>query len=117
MLGLFLTGMSTSSIEYSNPTATTTQFGTARTVLREMAIKTYSSAKNFAIIAALFTGYECAIESYRAKHDVANTAVAGCLTGATMAARSGPQSALFGCAGFAAFSVAVEHFLEGNKDG
>lgn len=109
--------MSTTGPEFNmGTTASATQSIPARVqvkqVFKEMGSRTWSSAKSFAGIAALFTGYECAVESYRAKHDLTNTIIAGCLTGGTLAAKSGPKSALFGCAGFAAFSAAVEHFLQ-----
>ncbi|RHN61737.1 Mitochondrial inner membrane translocase subunit Tim17/Tim22/Tim23/peroxisomal protein PMP24 [Medicago truncatula] len=48
----------------------------------------------------------------RAKHDITNTFVAGCTTGAAISAKGGPQAACMGCAGFAAFSVVIEKFLE-----
>lgn len=57
-----------------------------------------------------------------------NSLSAGCFTGAVLSAKGkrfwhgfvflltgilgGPKAALMGCAGFAAFSAAVEHFLQ-----
>lgn len=51
---------------------------------------------------------------YRAKHDMVNSVSAGCFTGAVLAVRAGPQAAALGCVGFAAFSAAIDYFLEGN---
>lgn len=43
-----------------------------------------------------------------------NSVSAGCVSGAILAARGGPQAAAFGCAGFAAFSAAIDYFLDGH---
>ena len=40
-----------------------------------------------------------------------NGVASGCVTGAVLAARSGPQATLIGCAGFAAFSTAIEYYM------
>lgn len=77
----------------------------------DMGRRSWSSAKNFGYIGLIFTGVECAIESLRAKNDIYNGVWAGCLTGGGLAIKSGPQSALFGCGAFAAFSTAVELYL------
>lgn len=117
-LGLFLSGMASTGPEASllnNNTAGSTQLGVraqAKHIAKDMLRRTWSSAKSFGLIASLFTGFECVVETYRARHDIQNTLVAGCLTGGTLGAKSGPKSALLGCAGFAAFSAAVEHFLQ-----
>jgi hypothetical protein len=117
-LGLFLSGMASTGPEaaligggsaVSPPVGFRVQ---AKLIFKEMGTRTWSSAKSFAKIAALFSGFECAVESYRAKHDLVNTVAAGCLTGAVLGAKSGPKSALLGCAGFAAFSTAIEHFMQ-----
>jgi hypothetical protein len=42
-----------------------------------------------------------------------NSVAAGCVTGGILAAKSGPQNAAIGCAGFAAFSAAIDYFMEG----
>lgn len=128
-LGLFLSGMSSSTIstpESQMVTASGTVNSTltarqqARLIFRDMTSRTWRSAKSFGLIGALFTGFECSIESYRARHDVGNTLVAGCLTGGVLGAKTGPKSALLGCVGFAAFSTAIEHFLQdrsGSEEG
>jgi mitochondrial import inner membrane translocase subunit TIM22 len=47
-------------------------------------------ARNFGILTALFGGVECVIEKYRAKHDVWNPVLSGCIVGGTLAAKGGP---------------------------
>lgn len=75
--------------------------------LKDMGSRSYSSAKNFMIIGAAYSGTECAVESLRAKNDLTNSVVAGCITGGALAYKAGPQAALLGCGGFAAFSTAI----------
>ena len=79
--------------------------------LRDMGTKSYSSAKNFAMIGALYSGTECCIEGYRAKSDLYNSVSAGCVTGAILAYKAGPQAAALGCGGFAAFSAAIDAYM------
>lgn len=40
-----------------------------------------------------------------------NGVAAGCSTGAILAAKAGPKAALMGCAGFAAFSGAIDYYM------
>ncbi|KAH6565352.1 hypothetical protein BASA50_005393 [Batrachochytrium salamandrivorans] len=82
-----------------------------RLTAKDMVGKSYSSAKSFAVIGAVFASSECVIESFRAKHDIYNNIMSGCFAGAVMAAKSGPQSMVLGCAGFAAFSGAIELWM------
>lgn len=77
----------------------------------DMGRRSYSSAKNFGYIGFVYSGVECAIESLRAKHDIYNGVSAGCITGAGLSIKAGPQAALFGCAGFAAFSTAIDLYM------
>ncbi|KAF3927263.1 hypothetical protein ABW20_dc0108951 [Dactylellina cionopaga] len=72
--------------------------------VRDMGSRSWSSAKGFGMVGALFAGTECVIESYRAKNDMVNPIVAGCATGGILGATGGPQAAAIGCAGFAAVS-------------
>ncbi|KAJ3071222.1 Mitochondrial import inner membrane translocase subunit tim22 [Quaeritorhiza haematococci] len=82
-----------------------------RYTLKDMGQKSYSTAKNFAIVGAMFAGTECIIETYRAKNDMYNGISAGCITGGALAARAGPQAMVYGCAGFAAFSAAIDYWF------
>ncbi|KAK9449997.1 Tim17/Tim22/Tim23/Pmp24 family-domain-containing protein [Limtongia smithiae] len=78
---------------------------------KDLGTRTWSGAKNFGKIGGIFAGYECLVESLRARNDLYNGVVAGCLTGGTMAIKSGPGAAVSGCAAFAAFSFAVELYM------
>ncbi|KAL8246504.1 hypothetical protein R6Q59_007720 [Mikania micrantha] len=80
---------------------------------KTMGGKSWASCKAFAVMGLVFSAAECVVEKARAKHDITNTAIAGCVTGGAISAKTGgPKGACFGCAGFAAFSVAIEKFLE-----
>lgn len=48
---------------------------------------------------------------YRAKNDLVNGVTAGCITGGALGAKAGPQAAALGCAGFAAFSAAIDAYM------
>lgn len=78
---------------------------------KEMGKASWSSAKNFGMVGAIFAGTECCIEGYRGRNDLTNGVAAGCLTGGMLAAKAGPQSAAIGCAGFAAFSLAIDSYM------
>jgi len=79
--------------------------------LKDMGAKSWSSAKNFAMIGGIYSGVECTIEGFRAKSDLKNSAMAGCITGAGLAYKAGPQAVLLGCGGFAAFSTAIDAYM------
>ncbi|KAK4256123.1 hypothetical protein QN277_009031 [Acacia crassicarpa] len=81
---------------------------------KQMGRRSWSSAKAFAVMGFIFSAAECVVEKARAKHDTTNTVVAGCVTGGAISAKGGPKAACMGCAGFAAFSVLIEKFLEGH---
>ncbi|XP_028753351.1 mitochondrial import inner membrane translocase subunit TIM22-4 [Neltuma alba] len=81
---------------------------------KQMGRRSLSSAKAFAVMGLIFSAAECVVEKARAKHDTTNTVVAGCVTGGAISAKGGPKAACAGCAGFAAFSVVIEKFLEGH---
>ncbi|KAL3463645.1 mitochondrial import inner membrane translocase, subunit Tim17/22 [Aspergillus heterothallicus] len=82
-----------------------------RTGFKDMGARSWSSAKNFGIVGALYSGTECCIEGLRAKNDLTNSVAAGCITGGILGAKAGPQAAAFGCAGFAAFSAAIDAYM------
>ena len=48
-------------------------------------------AISFGVLTALFGGVECLIEKYRAKHDIWNPVLSGCVVGATLSAKAGPS--------------------------
>ncbi|TLS30570.1 hypothetical protein PpBr36_02380 [Pyricularia pennisetigena] len=109
---------------YGPPTATTTPPPMSslpmRTQIaagfRDMGARSVSTGKNFGKVGAMFSGIECGIEGLRAKNDAGNGVAAGCVTGAILARNGGPQAAAIGCAGFAAFSAAIEMWLRSPKD-
>ncbi|KAK3019345.1 hypothetical protein RJ639_003876 [Escallonia herrerae] len=78
---------------------------------KQMGRRSWSSCKTFAVMGLIFSAAECTVEKARAKHDMTNTVVAGCVTGGALSAKGGPKAACAGCAGFAAFSVLIEKFL------
>lgn len=86
---------------------------------KDMGKASWSSAKNFGYIGAVFAGTECCIEGLRAKNDLTNGVMAGCLTGGWLARSAGPQACMVGCAGFAAFSGAIDAYMrmENNDKG
>ncbi|CAN6313145.1 unnamed protein product [Urochloa humidicola] len=79
---------------------------------KQMGRRSMSNAKTFAVMGLIFSAAECVVEKARAKHDTTNTAVAGCVTGGALAVKGGPKATCIGCAGFAAFSVAIEKFFD-----
>lgn len=117
-IGLFLSSISTESVGVETLSARQQISQT----LREMGRRSWSSAKSLAIVSLLFTAIECTVEKQRAKTDSVNTVVAGCTSGAILAAKSSgwtavgtPKAALLGCAGFAAFSTAMEKFMSNRE--
>ncbi|XP_063224551.1 mitochondrial import inner membrane translocase subunit Tim22 [Bacillus rossius redtenbacheri] len=83
----------------------------AREVLREMKGTMLSYGKNFALIGAVFSAVECAIESHRGKSDWKNGTYAGAVTGGVIGLRAGVKAGVFGAAGFAAFSTLIDYFM------
>lgn len=81
---------------------------------RDMGKSSWSSAKNFGKVGAIFSGSECCIESYRAKNDIYNGISAGCFTGGALTLKNGPKSMVLGCLGFSAFSAAIDYYLRSN---
>jgi hypothetical protein len=117
MFGLFMSSINpAAAADAASTTGTTFSSQTVKSIFRDMATNTWRTAKNLGMVAALFSGIECILETHRAKHDIYNTAIAGCTSGAILGARGGPKGVLYGCAGFAAFSTAVEYFLQRRTD-
>lgn len=114
VFGIFMGTMDTSHIDGS--LTTEAQKKTFRETMREVGKSTWSRSKSygkgFATVGALFSGSECVIETYRAKHDMWNSIYGGCTAGALMAHSGGPKAMCFGCASFAAFSYLIDRFIE-----
>jgi import inner membrane translocase subunit TIM22 len=53
----------------------------------------------------VFGATDYLVEKYHATHDVWNSVISGCITGAAMQAKQGPQAAALGCGGFVVFSL------------
>lgn len=83
---------------------------------KDMGTRSYSMARNFGKVGALFSGIECGIEGLRAKNDLTNGVAAGCLTGGILAKNAGPQAVAGGCVAFAAFSAAIDAWMRQPKD-
>jgi len=84
---------------------------------KDMGRASWSSAKNFGMVGGIFAGVECCIEGLRARNDLGNGVAAGCITGGVLAAKAGPQAAAIGCAGFAAFSAAIDSYMRMPSEG
>ena len=61
-----------------------------RAAFKAIGGKSIGWAKQFGVLTALFGGVECVIEKYRAKHDVWNPVLSGCVVGGTLGASGGP---------------------------
>eukprot|EP01118_Nematostelium_gracile_P000117 TRINITY_DN10108_c0_g1_i1.p1 TRINITY_DN10108_c0_g1~~TRINITY_DN10108_c0_g1_i1.p1 ORF type:complete len:198 (-),score=43.13 TRINITY_DN10108_c0_g1_i1:26-580(-) len=83
---------------------------------RTSARSSIGMAKNFGIFGGAFAVTECTLEGIRAKSDIYNGVMAGCVTGGALAWRGGPTSIAFGCVGVAAFSGAIDYFLGRHGD-
>lgn len=87
---------------------------------KELGVSMRSYAKTLALFGFLYSGAECTVEKFRARHDIYNAVAAGCTSGALMASSPripiGPRARVtqmgIGCAGMAAFSAAIEYYME-----
>jgi hypothetical protein len=55
---------------------------------------------------------KCLVETFRGEKNVWNAAMGGCVTGAAMSAKQGPQAMAFGCGGFGTFSLVADQVME-----
>ncbi len=82
-----------------------------RAVMRQTGEKSLYWCRNFAFITGVFSGSECVIEKARGRTDIWNATLSGCVTGAAIQAKQGPQAACMGCVGFAAFSIVIDKVM------
>ncbi|BEI83696.1 hypothetical protein CcaverHIS002_0403000 [Cutaneotrichosporon cavernicola] len=85
--------------------------GKTMAVVKDMGRNMLSQGRGFAKVGALYSGYECVIEGYRAKNDHWNGIAGGFCAGATLARKSGPWGCLLGGLGFAAFSAVIDLYM------
>ena len=118
MFGLFFGGYSNAvdkAVEMEGSAGMKLRVG-----FREAARSMGSYARSFAMFGVVFSGSECTVEKIRARHDIWNSIIGGCTTGAVMSSQ--PRVALghkaratqmgVGCAGMAAFSAAIDYYME-----
>jgi import inner membrane translocase subunit TIM22 len=70
--------------------------------------------RNFSYVGGVYSGVECVIEKYRAKHDIFNPVAGGFVAGAVLAARQGPYAIAFGAVTFGLFSYGMELIMGGH---
>lgn len=110
VIGLFSASVNPSiAVDQTSPHMERTQ--NVREILNDMRKTTHSYGKNFAAIGFVFAGVECGIESYRGVSDWRNGTYAGGVTGGLLGLRAGVKAGIFGAAGFAAFSTAIDYYM------
>ena len=82
-----------------------------KVTMRATAEKSKYWCRQFAFITGVFGGTDCLVEKFRGKHDMWNSVASGCITGAALQAKQGPQAAAVGCGGFAAFSLVIDKVM------
>ena len=82
-----------------------------KVTMRATAEKSRYWCRQFAFITGVFGGTDCLVEKFRGKHDLWNSVASGCITGAALQAKQGPQAAAIGCGGFAAFSFVIDKVM------
>ncbi|XP_065197130.1 mitochondrial import inner membrane translocase subunit Tim22-like [Sycon ciliatum] len=84
---------------------------TVKQTAKEIGKRSMGYGKSFGAIGAMFSGTECMLESYQGRTGSANSVVCGCVVGGALGLRAGVKPGVMGCAGFAAFSAAIDHFM------
>jgi mitochondrial import inner membrane translocase subunit TIM22 len=118
VFGLFSGGYSNAvdkAVEMEGPASAKLRVG-----FKEAGLAMRPYAKSFAIFGIVFSGSECVVEKVRARHDLYNSVIAGCATGAILASQPtqsiSPRSRFVqmavGCGGMAAFSTAIDYYME-----
>lgn len=118
MFGLFFGGYANAvdkAVEMEGSTSVKIGVG-----MREAGRSMRSYAKNFARFGIAFSMAECTVEKIRARHDIYNSVLGGCVAGAVMSAapsesmphRARASTMAFGCVSVAAFSAAIDYYME-----
>lgn len=118
LFGLFFGGYSNAvdkAVEMQGSAAVKLRVG-----FREAAKAMRGYARSFAMFGVVFSGSECTVEKIRARHDIWNSIIGGCVTGAVMSSqprtsmpyRARASQMAVGCAGMAAFSAAIDYYME-----
>ena len=91
-----------------NTVPETTTWAQVKTSFRDFGRMSKGQFKTWGAMSGTYATSECVVEKMRGKSDELNPLIAGCAAGGILAARAGPQGMAIGCAGFAAFSFAIE---------
>lgn len=82
-----------------------------RQTMKDMGQGMKSYSKTFGVCGLVFSASECVIEKTVAQHNMYTVMSSGCVAGAVLGVNGGPYGMATGCAGFAAFSALIEHFM------
>lgn len=110
-MGVFF-GVFTAAIDPNFAGPVTGKPQTTREIWKEMVSRSKSYGKSFGFLGLALSGSECVLETYRAKSDLRNSLYSGCFVGGSMGLRAGIMPGCIGCAGFAAFSAAIDAYMK-----
>lgn len=116
-IGLFMYSTRTNAIEAQYSThdgraLSSTAWRGWRAELKDMGRDCHRSGRNFGIIGSSFVFTECCISYCRGKEDIRTPVLAGFIVGALGGLRVSVGSGLAGGCGFAAFSWAIEQWMD-----
>lgn len=79
---------------------------------KELRHTTLHWSKTFAVCGLAISSCECLIEQQLGIKNVFTNMAAGCVAGAGLGYQGGIHGMALGCAGFAAFGVAIDYFMD-----